>query len=97
MSVHSLPEVGKRGVSMKAPWLAEPLKEGVFGKNGQSAAVRFEGRPFIVFWNGGSWDCELVPKNDIPRFEILEREWWVGRTRRIARALSLKEEPLEGD
>lgn len=60
-----------------------------------SAAIRFNGNPYIVFWNGSSWDCEPVPRQDVLRFELLERRWEAEKTGRIAR-ISRKKEACAG-
>lgn len=57
----------------------------------RSAAIRFNGIPYIIFRNGGSWDCEWVPMDDIPRFETLELKWEALKTRRVSSALLEKE------
>ena len=58
----------------------------------RSAAIRFNGRPYIIFLNGGSWDCEPVPNEDLRRFEALERKWLFQREKRVAKMFRLKKE-----
>lgn len=63
----------------------EPLPVETQETNVRSAAIRFNGVPYIIFLNGGSWDCEPVPKEDISRFKLLERRWEAEKTRRISK------------
>jgi len=75
---------------MSATGIPETPEDGVFERNGRSAAIRFRGTPYLIFRDGKSWCCERVPVDQFKRFEALEKVWEAERSRRIARALEGK-------